>query len=43
MRGTRIEKGVDICATNLANKTKCMGIYAKKWGRGFVKACNTYH
>jgi hypothetical protein len=24
MRGTRIEKKEEICATNLANKTKCM-------------------
>jgi hypothetical protein len=31
MRGTRIEKEVEICATNLANKTKCMSTGAKKW------------
>jgi hypothetical protein len=30
MRGTRIEKEVEICAKNLANKTKWMGINAKK-------------
>jgi hypothetical protein len=31
MRGGRIEKEVEICATNLANKTKCMNTNAKKW------------
>jgi hypothetical protein len=31
MRGTEIEKEVEICATNLANKTKCMSTHAKKW------------
>jgi hypothetical protein len=31
MRGTRIEKEVEICATNLANKTKCISTNAKKW------------
>jgi hypothetical protein len=36
MRGTRIEKEVEICATNLANKTKCMSTNAKKW-KTFVK------
>jgi hypothetical protein len=30
MRGTRIEKEVEICATNLTNKTKCMSTNAKK-------------
>jgi hypothetical protein len=30
MRGTGIEKEVAICATNITNKTKCMGIIAKK-------------
>jgi hypothetical protein len=29
MRGTRIENEVEICATNLANKTKCMYTNAK--------------
>jgi hypothetical protein len=29
--GTRIEKEVEICATNLANKTKCRSTNAKKW------------
>jgi hypothetical protein len=28
MRGTRIEKEVEIYATNLANKTKSVNIYA---------------
>jgi hypothetical protein len=32
MRGTRIEKEAAICATNLANKTKCMRTNEKKWG-----------
>jgi hypothetical protein len=31
MRGTGMEKEVEICATNITNKTKCMGIIAKKW------------
>jgi hypothetical protein len=31
MRGTRIEKEVEICATNLANKTKCMSTNPNKW------------
>jgi hypothetical protein len=31
MRGTRIEKEIEICATNLAKKTKCMSTSAKKW------------
>jgi hypothetical protein len=30
MRGTGIEKEAEICATNLANKTKCMSTHAKK-------------
>jgi hypothetical protein len=33
MCATRIEKEVETCATNLANKTKCMSISAKKWGK----------
>jgi hypothetical protein len=32
MRGTRIKEEVEICATNLANKTKCVSTNAKKWG-----------
>jgi hypothetical protein len=31
MRGTRIEKELEICATNLANETKWMSTNAKKW------------
>jgi hypothetical protein len=31
MRGTRIEKEVEICATSLVNKTKWMSTNAKKW------------
>jgi hypothetical protein len=30
MRATGIEE-VEICATNITNKTKCMGTHAKKW------------
>jgi hypothetical protein len=30
MRGTRIEKEVEMYAINLANKTKCMSTYAKR-------------
>jgi hypothetical protein len=30
---TKIEKEVKICATNLANKTKCMSTNARKWGK----------
>jgi hypothetical protein len=32
---TGIDKEVEICATNLANKTKCMSTNAKKWGENF--------
>jgi hypothetical protein len=31
MRGNRIENEVEICATNLASKTKCMSTNAKKY------------
>jgi hypothetical protein len=30
MLGTRMEKEVEICATNLTNKRKCMSTNAKK-------------
>jgi hypothetical protein len=33
MRGTGIEKEVEICATNLAKKTKCMSSNAMKLGK----------
>jgi hypothetical protein len=33
MRGTGIEKEVDICATNITNKTECMSTHAKEWKR----------
>jgi hypothetical protein len=33
MRGTGIEKEVEICATKITNKTKCMSTHAKKWGK----------
>jgi hypothetical protein len=31
MHGTGIEKEVEICATNITNKTKCMSTNGKKW------------
>jgi hypothetical protein len=31
MRGTRTENEVEICATNLANKTKCMSTSTVEW------------
>jgi hypothetical protein len=31
MPGTIIEREVEICVTNLANKTKCMSTHATKW------------
>jgi hypothetical protein len=43
MRGTGIEKETEICATNLANETKCMSMYAKKWENKIVKTCGIYH
>jgi hypothetical protein len=30
-RGTGIEEEVEICATNITNKTKCVSANAKKW------------
>jgi hypothetical protein len=36
MHGTGMEKEVEICATNITNKTKCKNIIAKKWN-GFQK------
>jgi hypothetical protein len=45
MRETRIENGVEIYATNLANKTKYMSANAKerkKKGK-IMKTCNVYH
>jgi hypothetical protein len=41
MHRSRIEKEVEFCATNLANKTECMSTNAKKWEK-FVKTCSTY-
>jgi hypothetical protein len=32
MRGTEIEKEVEICATNITNRTKCMTNNAMKLG-----------
>jgi hypothetical protein len=43
MRGTGIEKKVEICATTITNKIKCMSNSAKKWGDKFVKTCSIYH
>jgi hypothetical protein len=31
MRGTDMEKGVEICAKNVTNKTNCMITNAMKW------------
>jgi hypothetical protein len=31
MRGSGMEKEVEICATNITNKTKCKSTNAKKW------------
>jgi hypothetical protein len=31
MHGTRKEKEVKICATNITDKTRCKSIIAKKW------------
>jgi hypothetical protein len=31
MRGTGIEKDVEICTTNITNKPKCLSTNAKKW------------
>jgi hypothetical protein len=42
MRRTRIEKEVEICATNLANKTKYLSANTKKWKKN-VKTCSIYH
>jgi hypothetical protein len=39
MRGNGIEEEVEICATNILNKTKCMSNYAKKLKK-FVKTCS---
>jgi hypothetical protein len=43
MLGTRIENEVEISATNLASKAKCMITNAKKWrGEGIVKTYSIY-
>jgi hypothetical protein len=39
MHGSGIEKAVEICATNLASKTKCMSTHAKKL-KNCVKTCS---
>jgi hypothetical protein len=39
MRGTGIEKAVEICATNITNKTECTSTHAKKW-ETFLKTCS---
>jgi hypothetical protein len=31
MRGTKIDKGIEICATNITNKTKSMSTTVKRW------------
>jgi hypothetical protein len=35
MCGTGIEKEVEICATNITNKTKCMSTNALKRGKNY--------
>jgi hypothetical protein len=35
MRGTRIENEVEICATNITNKTERMSTNAMKWVKYF--------
>jgi hypothetical protein len=40
MHGTIIEKEAEICATNLANKKKCMSTNAKKWKK-FLKIADS--
>jgi hypothetical protein len=40
MRGAGIEKEIEICATNITNKTKCMSTNKKKWKNG-KKSKNT--
>jgi hypothetical protein len=42
MRGIRIENEVEICATNLGNKTKRMSTNAKKWEEKIVKIRSIY-
>jgi hypothetical protein len=39
MRGTRIEKEVEIYATNLANKTKCMSSNVQEKMEKCVNTC----
>jgi hypothetical protein len=41
MSGSSIEKEVEICATNLANKTKFMSTSARKWERS-MKTCSVF-
>jgi hypothetical protein len=31
MRGTGMEKEVEMCPTNITNKTSCKSIIVKKW------------
>jgi hypothetical protein len=42
MRGTGIKKEVEICATNITNKTKCLSTNAMKLGGKSVKTCSIY-
>jgi uncharacterized protein YuzB (UPF0349 family) len=47
MHGTRIEKEVEICVTNLANKTNYMNINTKKLKEdiflyGTLQCCEAY-
>jgi hypothetical protein len=40
MGGTSIENEAEIYATNLTNKTKCIGINTKKWRNNFEDMYN---
>jgi hypothetical protein len=40
MRGTGIEKEIEICAINVTNKTRRKSTHAKKWKNFFVKTCS---
>jgi hypothetical protein len=33
MHGTKMKKEAEICAANVANKSKCMSTSARKWGK----------
>jgi hypothetical protein len=43
VRGTRIEKKVEVRATNITNKTKCMSTNAKKWAKKWNNVKLQFH